>query len=321
MGALARSKGKWFSTWHRPSVTPLTSGNCASVMAQAVTIGEDENRTLQWLSGGTIVSQTQVAAFLIARGPSAVIALPAYDRPMAEAAIGAPTKAVDSSSTAFRNFLGGADIRDGDLRSGSPGQHSSAELHMHLRDVEHRIQRVSFEYQYVTGYGTGANGANFTFEVVDACGSSGYSQRLYSSPVLTDYPYDVCHRYPDCYSPPAIVTIEDLDISAADALALRFRFDNNDRNLQLHLPLNVTVAWSSGTESQLLLEPHHLEYTGTSCPRIIEGLDPNADPGFPLGPAQVNGSTYTRSYSKADVSLDCASFTSTIALKNSEILV
>ena len=47
----------------------------------------------------------------------------------------------------------------------------------------------------------------------------------------------------------------------------------------------------------------------------LVGVEPNADPGTPLGPATVAGKVYKRSYTKADVSLDCGSFESTITFK------
>ena len=49
-----------------------------------------------------------------------------------------------------------------------------------------------------------------------------------------------------------------------------------------------------------------------ASPFKLEGVDPNADPGTPLGPAVVTGTVFTRRYTKMDVSLDCASFTSNI---------
>ena len=54
-----------------------------------------------------------------------------------------------------------------------------------------------------------------------------------------------------------------------------------------------------------------------SRPFVWEGaLDPNADPGTPLGLAVLgNGSVFSREYTKAHVSLDCATFKSTITFK------
>lgn len=45
------------------------------------------------------------------------------------------------------------------------------------------------------------------------------------------------------------------------------------------------------------------------------GLNLNADPGTPLGPATLDGSVFTRKWSRADVSLDCDTLTPTITFK------
>ena len=53
-------------------------------------------------------------------------------------------------------------------------------------------------------------------------------------------------------------------------------------------------------------------------PFAFEGIDPNADPGVPLGPGAVGGpgnNTFSRAYTKADISLDCAAFKATIVFK------
>ena len=50
----------------------------------------------------------------------------------------------------------------------------------------------------------------------------------------------------------------------------------------------------------------------------LEGIDADADPGTPLGPGGASGpgnTTFSRSYTKAAVSLDCASFTASITFR------
>lgn len=81
--SLARSKGKWFSAWTGAAVThaPKSTGDCADVMARLLQEGRQQNHTMQLYSGFS-VPQTTLAAFLITRGPSAVITLQPYDRPM-----------------------------------------------------------------------------------------------------------------------------------------------------------------------------------------------------------------------------------------------
>ena len=89
--AMAQSKGKWLSAWAGPAVTaaPTSASDCVAVMNRAIEIGANESHTLQlqggWAKPQMEVSQNAVAAFLIARGASAVIVLPPYDRPMLKA--------------------------------------------------------------------------------------------------------------------------------------------------------------------------------------------------------------------------------------------
>ena len=68
-----------------------------------------------------------------------------------------------------------------------------------------------------------------------------------------------------------------------------------------------------GPSAQLVLPPYDHPMIGLEF--SIQGVDPNADPGTPLGPATVSGSVFKRSYSKADVMLDCSTFQSTITFK------
>ena len=51
--ALAKSKGKWFSTWAGPSMTqpPTSAGNCVAAMENILRIGANASHSLQ-LAGG-----------------------------------------------------------------------------------------------------------------------------------------------------------------------------------------------------------------------------------------------------------------------------
>jgi len=86
--ALAASKGKWFSAWTGDAVSaaPSSAKDCADIMDSLVSLGQNTSHAMQlqgWVSGWVMtVPKTTIAAFLIARGPSAVIVLPPYDRPM-----------------------------------------------------------------------------------------------------------------------------------------------------------------------------------------------------------------------------------------------
>ena len=88
------------------------------------------------------------------------------------------------------------------------------------------ITGVSFEYRYTTGFGPSGAGSNFTLQVAGAA--------VYSSPQLTDYSYSKSHPN---YSAPVPVTVNNLVLHAAADTRVSFAFDNNDRNVQLLLPL------------------------------------------------------------------------------------
>lgn len=82
---LARSKGKWFSAWTGAAVTrpPKGVNDCAPTMARLLQEGANNSHTMQLYTGFNVPATT-LAAFLIARGDSAVITLQPYDRPMSK---------------------------------------------------------------------------------------------------------------------------------------------------------------------------------------------------------------------------------------------
>ena len=49
----------------------------------------------------------------------------------------------------------------------------------------------------------------------------------------------------ECYSDPVKVSVTGLDFSAQAGGALAFRFDNGDHNMQVLLPVDVTVGWAA----------------------------------------------------------------------------
>eukprot|EP01048_Picozoa_sp_COSAG05_P002157 COSAG05_NODE_82_length_20915_cov_5.306399_4_plen_324_part_00 len=97
------------------------------------------------------------------------------------------------------------------------------------------VTSVAFTYKYTTGY-SGPVGANFSLLV------GGVS--VYASPLLTLYPYTRTGNY----SPAQPVAVKGFAIKVAPgAERLVFDFQNNDRNLQLLLPMTITVACSGAT--------------------------------------------------------------------------
>jgi len=147
-----------------------------------------------------------------------------------------------------QNFrvTGGASITsngaDMNIRSGEPGQTTSAIWTTAVQDPTHVVSGAEFTYRYVTGYGAAGKrvGTVFSLVLMDQCG--GTSHVLWTSPELVDYPFDGCNT---CYSPAQTVRINPgtLQFAVKDAMVLGLSFKNNDRNLQLDLPLNVTVFW------------------------------------------------------------------------------
>ena len=67
-----------------------------------------------------------------------------------------------------------------------------------------------------------------------------------------------------------------------------------------------------GPSAQLILPAYDHAMIGREF--SVQGVDPNGDPGTPVGPATVRGSVFTRSYSRATVTLDCSTFNATITL-------
>ena len=118
------------------------------------------------------------------------------------------------------------------LRSGNPGSRATAAVRASL-NANATIERVTLAYRYDTGFASGT-GTNFTLQV------SG--QSVYASPHLTDYQYD--HNRSN-YSLPVQVDASGLGITVpAGGSHIEFVFDNNDRNVQLLLPLQLSLECS-----------------------------------------------------------------------------
>jgi len=91
--------------------------------------------------------------------------------------------------------------------------------------------------------------------------------------------------------------------------------------LSLRIPKLKTIAAfliARGPSAFIVLPPYDRPMTGSAF--TLEGIaDVNADPGTPLGSATNDGAganaTYTRRYTKATVTLNCATCTSEIVFK------
>jgi hypothetical protein len=134
---------------------------------------------------------------------------------------------------------------DMNLRSGDAGEVTTASWLSIVQDDSHSITGLNFTFEYVSGYGPAGRhvGANFTLVVTDVCGGD-VSAPLYQSPEFTQYPFDVCNT---CYSPPVNILLAPgtlkIDVSTQKRFSLLF--NNNDRNIQINLPSDLTIYWSS----------------------------------------------------------------------------
>jgi sialate O-acetylesterase len=137
---------------------------------------------------------------------------------------------------------GGASVASAPLtsiRSGSPGQHSTAVISVPLMPGT-TLTGLSVAYRYDTGFGKagdGKVGSNFT---VLAGGTP-----LYRSPHLVDFSYDEDRSN---YSAPIAVDAAGLSIPVGHGAKthIEFAFDSNDRNVQLLLPLVVNITCTGG---------------------------------------------------------------------------
>lgn len=142
---------------------------------------------------------------------------------------------------------------DQNIRSGDPGQTNAAALAAVIRDGTHALAAVSFSYRYVCGYGAdGAHkGASFVVLLVDVCAAgtmltppppAAVRAVVYSSGELTHFPFDVCNT---CYSPRIDVNVTlPAPVAVQNSTAVVVVFTDNDRNVQLDLPMDVAITWA-----------------------------------------------------------------------------
>lgn len=119
-----------------------------------------------------------------------------------------------------------------------------------IQDPQHAVKGISFTYRYNVGYGPAGRerGSNFTVILASACSSADPNKPqvlgvLYESPGdLTAPAFDAC---PGCFSDPVTVDLTlDTPISVATLAKVAFVFTDNDRNLNLPAPIDVTLFWA-----------------------------------------------------------------------------
>jgi hypothetical protein len=126
------------------------------------------------------------------------------------------------------------------LRSGSPNSKTIAAVTAALQPGA-VVTSLSFSYRYCTGYATTGVGSNFTLKLG--------SFAAYTSPHFTDYPYNKGSDPDKVYSPPVHVTADKLDITVpkSGVSRIEFDFENVVRNVQLLLPMTITITCAGGS--------------------------------------------------------------------------
>jgi hypothetical protein len=158
----------------------------------------------------------------------------------------------------FQSLAGGAGFIAGQgsptgmaLRSGSAGQNSVANFPKLVLAPGSTVTDVSFTYRYIVGYEDtpSGHGANFSLSINDESLRFGGTV-VYKSPLLTEYAYS--HNKSN-YSLPVTAHLSGLSVKtppANDGYKTRFQFgfQNNDRNLQLLIPISMNVTCDGADE-------------------------------------------------------------------------
>ena len=126
------------------------------------------------------------------------------------------------------------------LRSGTPNTKTTAAVDTMLQPGA-VVTSMSFSYRYCFGYSKTGIGSNFTLKL----GSS----VVYTSPHFTDYPYNKGSDPDKVYSPPVNVAADKLSITVPKSgeFRIEFDFENVARNVQLLLPMTVTITCAGGS--------------------------------------------------------------------------
>lgn len=150
---------------------------------------------------------------------------------------------------------GGAGVQSNgaasNIRSGNPGETSTAQWLSPVQDAsgKHKIVGVSMPYSYVPGYGPAGASGGAVMQLIattNPCAGPTGATVLYTSPALsgsTDGQSCSFDTNPTAYCTMAIDVPVQLDVSAPTTFALVFT--NNNRNVQVLLPLNLTLTWSA----------------------------------------------------------------------------
>jgi hypothetical protein len=127
------------------------------------------------------------------------------------------------------------------------------------------VTSFSFSYRYCFGFASTGVGSNFTLKL----GSSA----VYTSPHFTDYPYNKGSDPNKVYSPPVNVTVDQLSITIPSSVSrIGFDFENVARNVQLMLPMTITITCAGGS----CLTPSFMVMVPDSLHLIVDASHPGS---------------------------------------------
>ena len=134
------------------------------------------------------------------------------------------------SASVTRNAPFGTAIRSG------PHDSDTSAVFKALLSPGVTVETVAFSYRQLTGYAKTGPGPNFTLTVAGAAA-------FRSAPIDHSYPYISHCPNGDCYSPAISVKAADLGIKVSHSQQrVAFEFHNTGTNLQLLLPMTVTIG-------------------------------------------------------------------------------
>ena len=154
-----------------------------------------------------------------------------------------------------------------DLRSGSPGQISTATFASPINGYGYLIRSVSVAFRYTTGY-TLPNRTAPTVELllVDALNGSEVAS-LWTSPPLGNYSWDQFKGY----SPPVLGEAKGLAVAWPRSLRAALRVTNHGRNLQMPLEsISLNLSWSSARQPGPFA-PSDLSTPATDAVSVVRG--------------------------------------------------
>ena len=145
---------------------------------------------------------------------------------------------------------GAASINGGFIRSGNPKDVSTVLMNAPFHG-EGVITGLELSFSYTIGYDSnpGQTGASVAVAFYEGVGGScpdlpaigsANTTMLWTSPQYLQPQYDKTHNY----SAPVNVSLSGLHLDVGKGSRLGLRFEDNDRNMQVLLPIQVRLTWA-----------------------------------------------------------------------------